>query len=214
LPQVALKFERLLEAYRREDGGKWSGIQLERATGGVLTRSYVTNLRKGRIENPGMDKLWALSRVVGFPPGLWFEEELFGADGRGDAGAPEGLAGRVGRLFEVIEDPKTGETYLSSGIARVSLGELTEEDVEGIRSGSVTDPPLGQVVALARVFGVEPSYLLDRGEVPLDGELVEALRDETVREAAIEISRLPERERRMVLGIVRQFGDPGEPPSA
>jgi hypothetical protein len=62
LSHVARKFESLLEAYRpRDGGGKWSGVELERATGGVLTRSYVTNLRKGRIENPGMDKLAALA---------------------------------------------------------------------------------------------------------------------------------------------------------
>jgi hypothetical protein len=40
-----------------------------------------------------------------------------------------------------------------------------------------------------------------------DGELVEALRDETVRETTREISQLSERERRLVLGIVRQFAD-------
>ena len=62
---------------------------------------------------------------------------------------------------------------------------------------------MGQVTAL---FGVEPSYLLDRGEPVFDGELVEALRNETVRETTREISRLPEREKRLVLGIVRQFG--------
>jgi hypothetical protein len=36
---------------------------------------------------------------------------------------------------------------------------------------------------------------------------VEALRDETIREATREMSRLPKRERRLVLGIVRQFAD-------
>jgi hypothetical protein len=87
----------------------------------------------------------------------------------------------------------------------MSLGDLTEEDVEGIRTGVVDDPTVGQVAALAAAFGVEPSYLLDRGEPPLDSELVEPLRDEAVWEAALEISRLPERERRLVLGIVRQF---------
>jgi hypothetical protein len=81
------------------------------------------------------------------------------------------------------------------------------EDVEGIRTGAIADPTVGQVAALAGVFGVEPSYLLDRGESVFDGELVEALRDKSGREAALEISRLPERERRLVLGIVRQFGD-------
>ena len=37
--------------------------------GGVVSRSYVTNLRKGRIENPGLDKLAALARAMGFLPG-------------------------------------------------------------------------------------------------------------------------------------------------
>jgi hypothetical protein len=63
LSHVSRRFARLLETYRREDGGKWSGIELERATGGVVTRSYVTNLRKGRIENPGMKT----------PPGYEYE---------------------------------------------------------------------------------------------------------------------------------------------
>ena len=88
----------------------------------------------------------------------------------------------------------------------MSLGDLTEEDVEGIRTGSVGDPNVSQVAALAGVFGVGSSYLLDRGDPVFDVELVEALRDGTVREATREISRLPERERRLVLGIVRQFG--------
>ena len=83
-----------------------------------------------------------------------------------------------------------------------------EEDVERIRTAAIGDPTVVQVAALAGVFGVEPSYLLDPGEPVFDGELVEALRDDTVREATRELSRLPERERRLVLGIVRQFGNP------
>jgi hypothetical protein len=89
----------------------------------------------------------------------------------------------------------------------MTLGNLSEEGVEGIRSGAIGDPTVGQVTALAGVFGVPPSYLLDRGEPALDAELVEALRDGTVREATREISRLPARERRLVLGIVQQFGN-------
>jgi transcriptional regulator with XRE-family HTH domain len=83
---------------------------------------------------------------------------------------------------------------------------ISERDVERIRTGDASDPTVGQIAALAGVFGVEPSYLLDRGEPLFDGELVEALRNRTVREATREISRLPEKERRLVLGIVRQFG--------
>jgi FixJ family two-component response regulator len=39
----------------------------------------------------------------------------------------------------------------------------------------------------------------------LDEELVKALQDEDVRDITRESSRLPDRERQLVLGIVRQF---------
>ena len=96
----------------------------------------------------------------------------------------------------------------------MTLGDLSEEDVERIRTGALSDPTVGQVSALASVFGVEPTYLLDRGEPSLlDAELVQALRDENVRDIIRESSRLPERERRLVLGIVRQFRDQHAGPS-
>ena len=204
---VAQKFEQLLETYRRPDGSRWTGQQLDEATGGVVTRSYVTNLRKGRIENPGYEKMKAIAKAMGFAPQVWFEEGL--TDGRLTARAEEsgGLAGRLEHLFDAIRNPSTGEPYTNAEIARMTLGDLSEEEVEGIRSGDIADPTVSQVSALANVFGVETSYLLDRGEPPLDEELVEALQDETVREAIREISHLSEQERRLVLGIVRQFGD-------
>ena len=54
---VAQKFKHLLDTYRRSDGHRWTGAQLAKATSGVVTRSYVTNFRKGRIENPGYEKM-------------------------------------------------------------------------------------------------------------------------------------------------------------
>ncbi len=203
---VAQKFETLLEMYRRPDGRRWSGQEIDEATGGVVTRSYVTNLRKGRIENPGYEKLAAMAKAMGFPPEVWFDEGL--GEGRSIRQAEElrGVAGRLEHLFEVVRNPSTGEPYTNAEVARMTLGDLSEEDVQRIRTGAVSDPPVSQVAALVGVFGVEPSYLLDRGEPLFDRELVEALRNRTVREATREISRLPEKERRLVLGIVRQFG--------
>ena len=56
--------------------------------------------------------------------------------------------------------------------------------------------------------------MLDREEPSLlDEELVKALRDENVRDITRESARLPERERRLVLGIVRQFRDQKAAPS-
>ena len=72
---------------------------------------------------------------------------------------------------------------------------------------------MGQVAALAAVFGVEPSYLVDRKEPPsLDAELLEGLRDETTRQIPREALRLPEREREIVLGVVQQFAGRGPTP--
>ncbi len=55
---------------------------------------------------------------------------------------------------------------------------------------------------------------MDSKEAPsLDAELLEEMHDETKREITREALRLPERERGIVLGIVRQFGSQGPSPS-
>jgi len=204
---VSQTFEHLLDTYRRPDGHQWTGQQLDEATDGVVPRSYFTNLRKGRIESPGYEKVRAIAKAMGFPPAAWFDEDA-GA-GMPDESDHKGLtiADRVGHLFGAVRNPKTGKPYTNAEVARMTIGDLTEGDVEAIRTGANDDPSVKQVAALAGVFGVGPSYLLDRGEAVFDAELVEALRDANVREATREISRLSERERELVLGIVRQLGD-------
>jgi transcriptional regulator with XRE-family HTH domain len=206
---IAQKFEALLEMYPRPDGHRWSGKEIDDATAGVVSRSYVTNLRKGRIDNPGYEKMRAIAKAMGFEPEVWFKEGV-GRAPSAPSGDRRGIAGRVEHLFDAVRNPKTGQRYTNAEVARMTLGDLSEEDVAGFRTGTLGDPTVGQVAALAGVFGVEPSYLLDRGEAPFDAELVEGLRDEAVREAVREILRLPERERGLVLGIVRQFGSPDD----
>jgi len=160
---VAQRFELFLDKYRRPDGSRWTGQQLDVATGGVVTRSYVTNLRKGRIENPGYEKMRMMAKAMGFAPEAWFED--ISADGpRAARKEDRGVAGRVGHLFENIVHPRTGEPYTNAEVARMSAGGLTEEEVEAIRTGKIADPTVGQVAALAAVFGVEPSHLVDPKE--------------------------------------------------
>ena len=65
---VSERFSRMLALYRRPDGSEWGGQDPEDPTGEAVTRSYVSNLKKTRIENPGLAKLEAM----GFPPALWF----------------------------------------------------------------------------------------------------------------------------------------------
>ncbi len=149
---------------------------------------------------------------MGFPPEAWFDESV---DGTLDVPRDEGrgIAGRVELLFDAVRNPITGEPYTNAEVARMTLGDLSEEDVEGIKTGRIADPTVGQVAALAAVFGGEPSYLVDRKEPPtLDTELLEGTRDETTRQITREALRLPEREKAIVLGIVRQFGEGRQAP--
>jgi transcriptional regulator with XRE-family HTH domain len=107
---VAQKFELLLDTYRRPDGHEWTGAQLAKATGGVVPRSYVTNLRKGRMDNPGYEKMRAIAKAMGFPPEVWFEDGLGEWRSIGQAEESHAVAGRLEHLFEVVRNPKTEES--------------------------------------------------------------------------------------------------------
>src|SRR5918993_722383 len=101
---VSQRFELFLDTYRRPDGTPWTGQKLEEATGGVVARSYVTNLRKGRIENPGYEKMLAIARAMGFPPEAWFDETPGRAVTRVEG---RDLAERVESLFGAVRRPGT-----------------------------------------------------------------------------------------------------------
>ncbi len=110
---VSKKFSWLLMSYRRPDGSEWGGQDLETATGGAVKRSYVTNLRKGRIGSPGLDKLEAIAGAMGFPPHLWF------ADGAQDEVSEAALEDETVRaiLEEALKlEPRDSQLLL--GIAR------------------------------------------------------------------------------------------------
>ena len=123
--RIAQKFERFLETYHSADGRRGGGQDLHNATGGVVTRSYVTSLRKGRIENPGYEKLAAIAKAMGFPPERWFEEGVELDQGARVVELPDdgqSLSDRLNRIFEAIKNERTGEPYTNAEIARMSLG--------------------------------------------------------------------------------------------
>jgi transcriptional regulator with XRE-family HTH domain len=117
---VAQKFEHLLDTYRHTGGHKWNGAQPHDATGGVVTRSYVTNLRKGRIENPGYEKLRAIAKAMCFPPEVWFEDDLSEGRSVGKAEQSRSVAGRLEHVFEVVRNPKSMEFYIYNKGLQVS----------------------------------------------------------------------------------------------
>lgn len=65
---VARRFELLLDVLRRPVGSRWTGQQIDEATCGVVPRSDVTNLRKGRMDNPGHEQMMSIAWAMGFPP--------------------------------------------------------------------------------------------------------------------------------------------------
>jgi transcriptional regulator with XRE-family HTH domain len=122
---VAQRFELFLDTYRRPDGSRWRGQQLDEATGGVVTRSYVTNLRKGRIENPGYEKMRAIAKAMGFPPEAWFED----IPPDGTRVAPEeghSVAGRLEHLFGVVRHLETRDHPTYGEIGELDLTVVTE----------------------------------------------------------------------------------------
>lgn len=211
---IAERFEVLLAAYPHPDGRSWSGQDIDAATGGVVTRSYVTNLRKGRIENPGYEKLRAIAKALGFPPELWFDEDLrWGSEAWVEPYEDRaGIAEKVARLMANSSDEAASKSYTDADVARLSFGDLSEKDVEAIRTGTLTDPSVDQITALADVFGVPPSYFLNRAKSSplLDQEAMEIFRDDTVSAIAHKSLKLPGRERQMILNIIRQFEDSRE----
>jgi transcriptional regulator with XRE-family HTH domain len=213
--RISQKFELFRDRYRREDGGKWSGQDLQNATGGVVTRSYVSMLRKGKIENPGFDKLRAIAKAMGFSPELWFEEagEIGRAARIEQPAKMRNIADRLNHLFEVIKNQRTGEPYSDADIARLSLGDLTAEDVGGIRSGKLENPSIGQVAALADAFGVHPSYFLETGKEPalLGEQEINALSDERARAILNESLGLSDAEKDMVLDMIGHLSRLHEP---
>ena len=207
--RISQKFELFREKYRRQDGGRWSGQDLQDATGGVVTRSYVSMLRKGKIENPGFDKLRAIARAMGFAPELWFEEagEIRDAVSIEQPNSEWGIAERLNHLFEAIKNERTGEPYTNADVARTSLGDLTEEEVGEIRAGTLENPTVSQVIALAGAFGVHPSYFLETGKEPaLLGEReISALGDRRARAILNESMGLSDQEKDMVLDMIQHL---------
>ena len=65
--------------------------------------------------------------------------------------------------------------YTNTEVARMSLGDLTEDEVEGMRTGSIPNASVDKVAALARVFDVRPSFFLDNSKRPpiIDQEVLD-----------------------------------------
>jgi len=89
----------------------------------------------------------------------------------------------------------------------MSLGDLSEDEVEGIGTGAIENPAISQVVALAEAFGVHPSYFLETGKKPavLGEQEMSALGDRRAREILNKSLSLSDREKDIVLGMLQHL---------
>ena len=198
----AERFKKMLLLYPHPSGRTWRGKDFEDATNGYLTGSYITALRKGRIPNPGVQKLKKIAEVMGAPFDLWLEDpEDWERDARAylapdhpahetsktanrGAGAETSvsstLAGLLSRLFGEVRNETTGDPYTNREVSALTQGRLSEDEVRRMREGDLINPTRGQLLALSDAFDIDPSYWFGRGSrrPVLTPDLAEALKDD------------------------------------
>ena len=102
---------------------------------------------------------------------------------------------------------RTDEAFSSADLARLSLGDLSEDEVEGIRTGAIENPAISQVVALAEAFGVHSFYFLETGKKPaLLGEQEKVRWETGGREILNKSLSLSDREKALVLYMIQHLG--------
>lgn len=208
----AEKFRRLLDLYPRPNGGRWRGRDLERATNGFVNGSYVTALKKGRIDRPGLDKLRRIAEVMGFPFELWLEDPsdwTLSPETAGQAEDASGsLAGLLNHLFETLVDPKSGRPYTNAEISAATQGRLSDTEIAQMRAGELRNPTRDQLLALSDAFDIDPAYWFGRGErrPVLRPELAEALRNRKTYALLHKSLDLDEGDKDIVMVLMDQLG--------
>ncbi|QIN85502.1 hypothetical protein GBA63_22660 (plasmid) [Rubrobacter tropicus] len=206
----ARKFETFLQRYPRADGRRWRGVDFDRATNGYVNGSYVTALSKGRIEEPGLNKLRRISEVMGFPFLDWFQPaEIEARAGREELGVPkeDSISARLNYLFEAIPNDKTGKPFTDAEVAKQSLGRLSEEDLGRLRSSELPDPSREMLLALCDVFDVDFSYWDERaGQTELLGpDTLRALRDKESLAILHKSHALPDEDKSLIMTVLEEL---------
>lgn len=214
---VALRLERLLETFTHPDGRPWRGAEIEHETGGVVSQSYFSALRKGRIRRPGAEQLRAIAEVMDFPLELWhaeleqwpriLQQRTYGAASGADKES-RSLKQNFQTIWKTIPNPRTGAAYTYEEISNRTEGVLSADEVRKIAEGENENPDFAAVVALSKVFNINSDYWhagsSNRGPV-LDTELLDALGADQGREVLRRWHRLSAGHRSMVLNVLENL---------
>ncbi|WP_439955947.1 helix-turn-helix domain-containing protein [Nocardia kruczakiae] len=123
-------------------------------------------------------------------------------------GEPTELAAKINRLLAVMHPPS--EPPLSNVAAAEAITKATGTSISAaylwqLRSGVKSNPTVAHLRAIAKFFGVPPSYLLDNGtDAALDSQLslLQAMKDAGVRNLALRASGLTPRTLSSIASIV------------
>ncbi len=206
--RYAEKFRRLLQDYPNpETGAPWKGVELEKATNGVVNSSWISALKNGQNNRPGLDKLRAISDAMGFRFDLWLREPgewKRPADGQLAISAAS-VAEKLRHLYEASARAG-GEPLDDRRVAEMSQGRLSEAQVEELRSGRRPNPNRNELLALSDVFDVDFSYWDDQERPPLaDPETLAALRDPSTVAILHKSRGIPKDDRDLIMIMLEEM---------
>jgi transcriptional regulator with XRE-family HTH domain len=123
---------------------------------------------------------------------------------------PEGqLAERLDHLFRTVH-PKDRGPYTPAEVADAINTAAGERMVSGtylwlLRTGQRDNPTMKHLIAIARFFGVSPTYFFPDDAMQPDAvpaELTAALKDDKVREMALRAAGLSDRSLRAITDMI------------
>jgi transcriptional regulator with XRE-family HTH domain len=122
---------------------------------------------------------------------------------------PRTLAEKLDYLFQVVHPKGRGEyTYrdVAQAINDADAGTtISASYLWQLRRGDKDNPTIRHVEALAKFFGVPPSYFLDDADadkITAQLELLAAMRDSEVREIALRASDLSDVALKMIKSVI------------
>jgi hypothetical protein len=117
------------------------------------------------------------------------------------------IAQKFEELLDSYRHPD-GSRWTGQQLDEATDGLVARSYFVNLRKGRIRSPGHEKMATIAKAMGFPPRAWFDEDanqEPELDWGLAGALKDESIRDTVREMSRLSKRERRLVLGIVRQF---------
>jgi transcriptional regulator with XRE-family HTH domain len=126
-----------------------------------------------------------------------------------ESSEPKTLAAKLDYLFRVVH-PKGRAEYTYREVAQAindadSSTTISASYIWQLRRGEKDNPTIRHIEAMARFFGVPPSYFLDEqaaADITAQLELLASMRDNDVREIALRASDLSPAALKMIKNLI------------